>query len=232
MRRSPSLSTSIARIVGGLRRDCLTSTAALLAGEPALPSTPRSAWSRAAAGRRGAPRAGARRGVARRAPGCGSGCARRRRRLGSRARGGRSPAGVAPDRTPTTSARSSRNSTRVCDRLACCPPGPPDGENDTCSSWRGIRTERVTGRTSSTEPDCHDLRSNGQGRPRLPRGARRGRPGDATVIDRGWASTLPRRWSVAGAERTSVRRGTRRTRRPRHAVTGRAGSEDRLWNGG
>jgi hypothetical protein len=90
----------------------------------------------------------------------------------------------------------------------------------------------VTGRTSSTGPDCHDLRSNGQGRPRLPRGARRGRPGDATVIDRGWASTLPRRWSVAGGERSNPRRGTRRTGRPRHAVTGRAGSEDRLWNYG
>jgi hypothetical protein len=77
----------------------------------------------------------------------------------------------------------------VWDRLACCPPGPPDVENETCSSWRGIRTERVTGRTSSTQPDCHDLRSNRQGRPRLPRGARRGRPGDATVVDRGWAST-------------------------------------------
>ena len=32
----------------------------------------------------------------------------------------------------------------MCDRFACWPPGPPDALKDTSSSWRGLRTERVT----------------------------------------------------------------------------------------
>ena len=69
----------------------------------------------------------------------------------------------------------------------------------------------IYARTAKVGPGCREVRA---GADRV----------DATGIDRDWASTLPRRWSVAGAERTSGRRGTRRERRPRHAVTGRAGS--------
>ena len=225
---SPPLATSRSR--RGLRRDCLTWRAALLVGDPALPSMPR-------VGLVGAPR---RVDVQRLA-----------QAFDEALLGERPVAGLAalvvdddPDLRPEavdhalalhrTEGRRrlgdrAASSTRVCDRLACCPPGPPDGENDTCSSCRGIRTERVTGTTSGTEPDCHDLRSNGQGRPRLPRGARRGRPGDATVI----RSRLGQHPAAAvvggGAERTSGRRAIAGdvgiiTRSPAGA-----GSEDRLW---
>ena len=75
------------------------------------PSNPSSVASAAAAARRGAPPAAARPVGARRAPDCGAGCARRRRRSGSPRRAGRSRAAAARGRTQPTHATSNRSST-------------------------------------------------------------------------------------------------------------------------
>ena len=39
---------------------------------------------------------------------------------------------------------SNRTSTRVFERFACCPPGPPDAENRHSNSSKGITHDRVT----------------------------------------------------------------------------------------
>ena len=49
-------------------------------------------------------------------------------------------------------ATSKRSSARVEDRLACCPPGPPAGENVHCSSSAGIEIVSLILKSSMAEP--------------------------------------------------------------------------------
>ncbi len=64
-----------------------------------------------------------------------------------------------PGPNATDFSMSKRSSTRVAVLLACWPPGPPDALNETCSSRRGIRTERVTSKSSSLTSSPAPLQS-------------------------------------------------------------------------
>ena len=101
--------------------------------------------------RRGARRGDVRRAVPRPAPGCGAASARRRRRRGSTDPSfDRTRSRCASLNAPEAST-SKVSSARVAVLFACWPPGPPDGEKRTSSSWRGILTlEVTTSRSSST----------------------------------------------------------------------------------
>ena len=77
-------------------------------------------------------------------------------------------------------AMSKRSSTRVFDRLACWPPGPPEGMKRSSSSEAGITSPRRTSRSSATASVSH----------------RRG-PCRVSALTRPWGGR-PRGWHANG----------------------------------